>query len=365
MSGLDASPDGPYLTYPGYKTDVPSTNFTGNGFGGSGPGGRRAVLDSEGLVLNSDGSFWVSDEYGPYVYRFSASGRMTAAIRPPDAFIPLRNGSESFSADSPPLYDLNETVIPEDNPTGRDNNQGFEGLTISPDGKTLSVLIQSALNQEGGLKSKTRKYARLVQYSLTHGTPQYIHEYVVPLPQYPTSTKIAAQSEIHALSDSQFLILARDSNSGRGQDSTESVYRHADIFDISNATDVKGAANDCYDCSIASTSGVLNDGITTAQYCSFLDFNVNSQLERFGVHNGGAQDSGLLNEKWESLALVPVDGNGADGEYFLFSLSDNDFITQDGYLNFDRFQYKDSSGYDLLNQALVFKVKLPKGVTPS
>ena len=66
-----------------------------------------------------------------------------------------------------------------------------------------------------------------------------------------------------------------------------------------------------------------------ATYCSFLDFNVNSQLERFGVHNGGAQDTGLLNEKWESIATVPVN-DGKDGEYFVFSLSDNDFITQNG-----------------------------------
>lgn len=38
-----------------------------------------------------------------------------------------------------------------------------------------------------------------------------------------------------------------------------------------------------------------------------------------------------MNEKWESFAMAPVDGqSGADGEWFLFSLSDNDFVTQDG-----------------------------------
>jgi len=57
---------------------------------------------------------------------------------------------------------------------------------------------------------------------------------------------------------------------------------------------------------------------------------VNSQLNRFYLHNGGAQDNGLLNEKWESLALVPVtpSNDGSDGNFFLFSMSDNDFITQ-------------------------------------
>ena len=45
-------------------------------------------LDAEAVVPMPDGSFFVSDEYGPYIYRFSADGRMLSAIRPPDAFIP-------------------------------------------------------------------------------------------------------------------------------------------------------------------------------------------------------------------------------------------------------------------------------------
>jgi hypothetical protein len=76
--------------------------------------------------------------------------------------------------------------------------------------------------------------------------------------------------------------------------------------------------------------GVLNSDITAATVCPFLDFNLNSQLGRFGLHNGGDQDAALLNEKWESIALLPV-SEGSD-EYYLFSASDDDFITQDGKL---------------------------------
>ena len=338
LTGLDADATG-HLSYPGFP-DVPKTTFTGNGFGGSGPGGVRIPGDTEGLVLASDGSFWVSDEYGPYIYHFDPSGKMVQAVRPPPAFIPFRNGSESFSADSPPLYEPDLQVIPADNPTGRDNNQGFEGLTASPDGTKLYALVQSALNQEGGLHKSDRRYARLVEYDLSPSSysastaPVYTAEYVVPLPLYNSSSGdslVAAQSEIHFISSTQFLILARDSNAGRGQSSSLSLYRHADIFDISTATNVKGAGNDAVNGSIASGKGKLHGGMTPATYCSFLDYNVNAQLNRFGLHNGGAQDAGLLNEKWESLALVPVDGNeGDDGEFFLFSLSDNDFITQNG-----------------------------------
>lgn len=99
---------------------------------------------------------------------------------------------------------------------------------------------------------------------------------------------------MHALPNGQFLVLARDSGFGRGQANTSSVYRHLDVFDVSGATDVAGAAYDCEACAVADDDGTLDDDITAATYCSFLDFNVNSQLGRFGMHNGGEQDSTLL-----------------------------------------------------------------------
>ncbi|TKA65185.1 hypothetical protein B0A55_10750 [Friedmanniomyces simplex] len=369
-TGLDADLRGPYLQFPSIPFDLPSVNYTGDGFGGNGTGGHRVVIDSEGLFLGQDGTFWVSDEYGPYVYHFSNTGRMIGAIRPPNAFIPLRNNSESFSADSPPIYDPSLDPIPADNPTGRDNNQGLEGLTTNPAGTRLYTLMQSALNQEGGLKNKNSRNSRFTIYDITTPQPTYLAEYIVslnPVNASDSGSKIAHQSEIHYVSDTQFLVLARDSGEGRGQgNDTESIYRHVDIFDISKATDIKGAAADCYTCAIASTTGTLDSNVTAAEYCPWLDFNVNSQLNRFGVHNGGAQDDGLLNEKWESIALMPVNPNtyGSDEEFYLFSMSDNDFITQNGYLDGGKFKYADASGYNLLNQMLVFKVKLPGGSKP-
>jgi hypothetical protein len=58
----------------------------------------RLSLDAEGIVVNADGSVWVSDEYGPYVFRFSAEGRLLSALRPPEALIPRRGGADSFGS---------------------------------------------------------------------------------------------------------------------------------------------------------------------------------------------------------------------------------------------------------------------------
>lgn len=95
----------------------------------------------------------------------------------------------------------------------------------------------------------------------------------------------------------------------------------------------------------------LVDGITPAELCPFIDYNLNSELNKFKtvegdvVHNGAPVDIGLLNEKWEALALVPVHPGGKgkgkgkgkscgsseeQDEYYLITLSDNDFITANG-----------------------------------
>ncbi|KAI1419116.1 esterase-like activity of phytase-domain-containing protein [Xylaria sp. FL1777] len=370
-TGLDGDATG-HISYPGFP-DLPVATYEGDGFGGDGPGGRRIPIDPEGLYVNDDGTFWVSDEYGPYIYLFSPTGRMITAIQPPEAIIPKRNGSDSFSADSPPRYIDNgagDDVTPEDPDTGRDNNHGFEGLTVSADGKSLYTLLQAATVQEGGLEKQTQRYTRFLKYDVSQKlAPVYVGEWIVPLPLYEDPTakpsknpKVAAQSEIFALENGQFFVLSRDSNAGNGQEVTESVYRQIDVFDITNATDIKAVGGyDCANVTCAVTNadtGSLKDSITAAKYCSFLDFNVNAQLGRFKLHNGGITDPGLLNEKWESLGMVPVNPKASNGEFFVFSLSDNDFITQEGFMNGGKLPYADESGFNLDNQALVFKITI-------
>ncbi|KAB5511671.1 outer membrane autotransporter [Coniochaeta sp. 2T2.1] len=334
-SGLDPDQSGG-LQFDGFPI-LPAATYPGDAFGGAGAGGKRVSIDAEGLVVDKDGSFWVSDEYGPYVYRFSPTGKMTLAIAPPDAILPLRQGYVSFPSDNPPMYNPDQHPTPTNPTQGRQNNQGFEGLTISTDGKKLYTILQSAARQEGGSSSSTRYYTRLLQYALggDSPTPVYEAEYVVPLPTFTNAAgqkRVAAQSELHYAGGTQFFFLPRDSNVGQTFADTQSMYRHVDVFDIAGATNVAGAKYDAFNASIASSAGVLNVDITPATVCPFLDMNVNAQLNRFGLHNGGEQDAGLLNEKWEGIALVPAtSANCKTGpEYFMFVASDNDFITQDG-----------------------------------
>ena len=124
-------------------------------------------------------------------------------------------------------------------------------------------------------------------------------------------------------------------------------------------------------CTIA--VGTLRPSIRPALNCPFIDFNINAELGKFGLHNGGPQDPGLLNEKWEGLALLPVNANKNNNkkkardrsdEYFLFAVADNDFITDNGFTNFGAFDFAEGLGVEVDHQVLVFKVKLPKGSKP-
>lgn len=168
-----------------------------------------------------------------------------------------------------------------------------------------------------GLEKQTQRHTRFLKYDIRNKrAPVYAGEWVVPLPLYidPTAKpsknpKAAAQSEILALENGQFFVLSRDSSAGNGQEVTQSVYRQIDVVDLSGATNIKAAGSyDCVDstCTIADVdTGSLKSGVTAAKYCSFLDFNVNAQLNRFNVHNGGKSDAGLLVSNFIRF-IVPI-----------------------------------------------------------
>src|SRR5262245_51776371 len=177
----------------------------------------RVSIDSESLALLQDGSFFIGDEYGPYIYRFSPTGRMLAAIRPPEAFIPKRKGKDHFASNNPgPGAQAPEPPNPE---TGRQNNQGFEGLTLTPPrGRFLVAALQSATRQDGGTSPETRRYTRLLYYDIADlDRPKLVREHVVPLPVFETAggqRRVAAQSELLALDETFFLLLCRDVGNG-------------------------------------------------------------------------------------------------------------------------------------------------------
>ncbi|KAF7325259.1 Phytase-like domain-containing protein [Mycena venus] len=264
-----------------------------------------AMSMREGLVANADGTYWTSDEYGPYIYLFSADGHLIQTIQPPQAILPFDSkGNLNFTANVDPA-------------TGR--------------GAKPSQASQSPSSGNG----------------------------VVPLP-LSSSGKVEATSEIHFVSEGVFLCLARDGN-GHGGSGDKIKYKHADLFSIANATDIHGTAFDSPSTPVA-PKGKLSKTITPATYVSFVDYADATQLARFGLHNGALlifiatqTTTPLLDAKWESLALAPVGDSSAPDDFFLFTASDNDFLSTQGV----SLGVPYNAGEDVDNQFLVFRVTLP------
>ena len=319
----------------------------------------RVSIDSESLALLPDGGFFIGDEYGPYVYRFSPAGRLLAAIRPPDAFLPKRKGKDHFASNNPgPGGRAPEPPEPE---TGRANNQGFEGLTLTPPGgKFLVAALQSATRQDGGTSPATRRYSRLLYYDVAdRERPRLVREYVVPLPLFESADgerRVAAQSELLALDETFFLLLCRDSGNGYGTGGATSRYRSIDLLDTSWATNIAGSR---YDGTVpVAPNGKLVDGVVPATLTPYIDINETAELQKFGLHNGEPNDRNNLSEKWEGMALAPALDPANPNDYFLFVTNDNDFITQNGYQAGT--PYKDASGLEVDTMILVYRITLPE-----
>ena len=293
----------------------------------NGPGGASENLisfDAEAIHVFPDGSGFVSDEYGTYIARFNSAKQFTRIIQLPLAAQPHRPADTlNFDSATAPT-------------NGRRNNQGLEGMAVSPDNSRLFALMQSALVQDGGA-AQTRFNTRLFVYDIAGANlenPVLIGEYVVQLPRYDLNGNnsgldaTAAQSEIVALSNTQLLMLPRDGN-GLGKGTTDPIVtKTVDLVDFSTATNVLGL----YDArgNQISPSGTLRVGITPARSTVVVNLLSSADLGKFGFNtNTASPNSFTVNEKAEGLALVPDTSTASSEDYFLFVANDNDFQSSD------------------------------------
>ncbi len=294
----------------------------------NGPGGTPESLisfDAEAIHLFPDGSGYVSDEYGTYIARFNSSAEITGITQLPESARPHKPvGILNFDSVAPPT-------------NGRRNNQGLEGMSVSPDGTRLLALMQSALVQDTGTGQQGRNNTRLYVYDITGArreNPLLIGEYVVPLPRLDFDgnssglDRTAAQSEITAVSNNQFLMLPRDGNGLGTVTGNPIVYKSVQLVDFSSATNILGLADG--EGNRVSVAGLLDPSIKAAATLDVVNMLDPTDLAKFGLNTNTAMpDSNTLNEKMEGFALVPDLSTKAENDYFLFVANDNDFQSPD------------------------------------
>ena len=104
-------------------------------------------LDPEGLAALEDGSFWISDEYGPHLVHYDAEGVEIERIN-------------LFAEDSRNNLVINgqQLLLPQEFAKRR-TNRGMEALTITPDQSTLVGVMESSMDnpdKSGRLSTLTR-----------------------------------------------------------------------------------------------------------------------------------------------------------------------------------------------------------------
>lgn len=292
------------------------------------------AVDAEALVLRADGSGYLGDEYGPHVYAFDHTKTIIGAIVPPVAFLPHRPaGVLNFSSRTAPA-------------NGRRENQGVEGLALSPDGTRLFVMLQSGTVQDGdaAVNDDRSRQTRVLVYDVSgSSTPSGpIGEYVLTLPvltangQPDGPRRTAAQSEIVALDGARLLVLARDPNGLGSLSPNAPVFKRVLLVDLSigHPTNlVTDAARDVEGGRVTTAPGVLAPALASLASVSVVDILDANELARFNVRLSGPGNrvSKLtLGEKWEGLSLVPALDPSHPDDFFLFVANDNDFLTSAG-----------------------------------
>ncbi|PVG82997.1 hypothetical protein DDE18_11730 [Nocardioides gansuensis] len=115
----------------GYTCPAPDRKLTGWDF------------DPESIQRAADGTWWVGEEFGPFLLHLSSDG---ALLEPP---IP-----------TPGVKSLSNPTLAAGETANLANSKGYEGLAVTPDGRTLHPMLEGAIAEDkaAGLDADLRIY---------------------------------------------------------------------------------------------------------------------------------------------------------------------------------------------------------------
>jgi hypothetical protein len=269
-----------------------------DGFAPDVAGPLGLAFDPEGIVVHPlTGHLLVSDEYGPSLIEINRAGQLVRRYELPAGILPrdAATGTVNHASDA-------------GNSAGKRTNRGFEGLAISPDGRTAYAMLQSAMLDEGGGNGTVN---RIVAFDTRTARP--VAQYAYRMEGNSQGRGISA---LVALSDHEFLVIERN-NRGLGVDANlaspnKKVYR----IDLTGASDVSGLN--------LATAAAGSYAPVTKVATPWLDLAAANTL----AHPSLSALLGVSPEKWEGLAIGP---RLNDGSYLVLAGTDNDYsVTQNG-----------------------------------
>lgn len=198
-------------------------------------------LDPESFVRAVDGTFWVSEEFGPFLLHVSADGRL---LEPPFDLPGVKSPQNPFLK----ITDREDAELP-----NLAASRGPEGLAISPDGGRLYALLEGAVTGDDPRDLRIYVYdvakrafeagfrrVRLEMPSQTVNLATLVDPTdarVYPDATVPVAGPVSI-GELKAVNDHQLLMIERDNH---GDDGTPPRFKKVFLLDLSVA-----AGNDGY-----------------------------------------------------------------------------------------------------------------------
>lgn len=244
---------------------------------------KTSRLDPEGIRVLDGGNILISDEYGPRVIEFTASGDFVRELKVPDRYL-VANPDVSKPTENPK------------NVSGRASNRGMEGLAVSQDGDLFFGLMQSPLLQDSFRETMDSKPTGLnCRMPSFDSQSNFGAEFV-----YRLDAETNKLNEVLNCGPNQFVVIERDGEAG-----AQAAFKKLMLISTKRASDVSATEQ------LPRTD--LTNGIQPVAKSVLIDL----LDQRWGL--AGAE----MPEKIEGLAFGPdVD----DQHRLLLVTSDNDFV---------------------------------------
>ncbi|MGL5579967.1 MAG: esterase-like activity of phytase family protein [Cetobacterium sp.] len=162
-------------------------------------------LDPEGIAIDKDGNFWISDEYGPFIIKVDKNGRILEKLEP-------GNG----------LPEIVKHRVP---------NRGIEGLTIDKNGNIYAA-VQSTLNVDG----KTKDTAIFTRILKINPATKEVKTFAYPIDKNYKSNSAAKIGDIYAVDEDKLLVIEQGKQKGKMENL---IY----LVDFSKADDITSLGN--------------------------------------------------------------------------------------------------------------------------
>jgi len=149
-------------------------------------------FDIESMQVAPDGTFWFGDEFGPFLLHTDDEGRLLEEPVP-----------------TPGVWARDNPLLPPGQAANLADSKGFEGMAMSPDGRTLYPMLEGPIaeDREAGLAADLRIFEVSLGGS---GGPRYSDDFWRYRMEHPSN----AIGDFIAVNDHQFLVVERDNGAG-------------------------------------------------------------------------------------------------------------------------------------------------------